>query len=226
MRYCKPAPAAPIIPKTEIFREKHVTIFFFGVSTNVETRQFPSSYMNVWASRLASSSQCLRGTGLLMAESSAKAFAHIRCGSSSTNPSLHDSKKPEIPSFSPKQRRKQRKKAFPNNISPSTPRNLPTAVNYDSSSFHSSVKGKKKLPAKVVLGAPQLPNWKHHPPSRSLSPAIVKTKVRKRKFKRKSSSVTTAGDLIHFARQTGEYAKSGPFPQMHLRQRHQRTILD
>ena len=179
--------------------------------------------MNVWASRLASSSQCLRGTGLLIAESSAKAFAHIRCESSLTNPSLHDSKKLEIPSFSPKQRRKQRKKAFSNNSSPSTLRDLPTAVDYDSSSFHSSVKGKEKLPAKIVVTAP---NWKHHPPPRSLSPAIVKTKVRKRKFKRKSSSISTAGDLIHFVTHAGEYANSEPFSQMYLRQRRQRTILD
>lgn len=169
--------------------------------------------MNVWASasRLASSSQCLRGPGLLIAESSAKVFVQIRCESSTTNPLLHKPKKLEIPSHSPKYRRKQRKKALASDSWPSTSLSLPTAVDYGSSGFHASAKRKDKTLAKIAVAAPPLQNWKHNPLSRSLSPSIAKAKVRKRKFKKRSSSVSTAGDLIHFATQTGACANSGFF---------------
>ena len=184
----------------------------------------PSSYMSIWASasRLASSSKCLRvnGTGLLVSESSAKLFAQIR-ESSTTNPSLHEPKKLDIPARSLKQRRKQRKRFF---NPPPKSLGLPTAVEYDSSSFRASVKGKGKSPAKIVVASPPLQNLKHNPLPRSVSPSIVKAKVRKRNLKIRSSSVSTAGDLIHFAAQTGACANSGFFSQIHplnLRQQQQ-----
>jgi hypothetical protein len=69
-------------------------------------------------------------------------------------------------------------------------------VDYDSSGFHASVKRKDKMFAKIVVAAPPLQNSLL---SRSPSPSIVKAKVRKRKFKIKSSPVSTSGDLMHFA---------------------------
>ena len=165
--------------------------------------------MNVWASasRLASSSQCLRGPGYSIAESSAKAFVQVRCESSTTNPSQHNPQKLGIPSHS---RRRQRKKVLSSNSLPSTSRSLPTAVNYNSSSFHAS-----KTLAKIMVAAPPLQNGKHNLLSRYLSLSIVKAKVRKRKSKRRSSSVSTAGDFIHFATQTAACANSGFFSQIY-----------
>jgi len=189
--------------------------FVTGVLQLGTRRPPPSSHMSIWASasRLASSSQCLRGTGLLISESSAKVFAQIRCESSATNSSLHEPKKLEIPARSLKQRRKQRKRFLD---PPLKSLGLPTAVEYDSSSFRTSVKGKGKSPAKTVVASPPLQNLKHNPLPRSLSPSIVKAKVRKRKFKTRSSSVSTAGDLIHFTTQTRACTNSGSFSQTHL----------
>ncbi|KIM43393.1 hypothetical protein M413DRAFT_444219 [Hebeloma cylindrosporum] len=152
--------------------------------------------MNVWASasRLASSSKCLRGTGLLISESSAKVLSQIRCVSSATNSPFHEPKKLEVPPLSPKKRRKQRKKGSASHSLASASPGLPTAVQYNASSFQSSLKGKEKPPAKIVVAAaPLLQNWKHnHLLSRSLSPAVVKAKVRKRKVKKSSKAGVSA----------------------------------